>query len=60
VIGIPQTPGAEGLTAVFVKDTSFERIEVPEDIAHAIKSLASGSAVLVTGKILKVSVSYRI
>ncbi|WP_171130141.1 MULTISPECIES: SDR family NAD(P)-dependent oxidoreductase [unclassified Ruegeria] len=59
-INIPEAPRSEELTALFVKDTALGRIGKPEDIAKAVRFLASDAADFITGEILGVGGGYRL
>ncbi|WP_171207208.1 MULTISPECIES: SDR family NAD(P)-dependent oxidoreductase [unclassified Ruegeria] len=59
-INIPEAPRPEELTALFVKDTALGRIGRPEDIAKAVRFLASDAADFITGEILGVGGGYRL
>ncbi|TNJ40898.1 SDR family NAD(P)-dependent oxidoreductase [Phaeobacter sp. B1627] len=57
---VPEAPRPEDLTALFVKETALGRIGLPEDIARAVRFLASDDASFITGEILTVSGGYRL
>ncbi len=59
-INIPEAPRDADLTALFVENTALGRIGRPEDIAAAVRFLASDEASFVTGAILDVSGGYRL
>ncbi|OIQ26151.1 MAG: oxidoreductase [Alphaproteobacteria bacterium MedPE-SWcel] len=59
-INVPEAPRPEELTALFVKETALGRVGLPEDIAKAVRFLASEEASFITGEILKVSGGYRL
>lgn len=59
-INTPEEPRSAELTAAFVKDTPLGRIGRPEDIAQAVRFLASQDAGFITGEVLTVSGGYRL
>lgn len=59
-INIPEEPRAPELTQQFVKDTALGRIGTPDDIACAVRFLASEQARFITGEVLTVSGGYRL
>ncbi|MTI03643.1 SDR family NAD(P)-dependent oxidoreductase [Roseibium sp. RKSG952] len=59
-INIPEAPRSDELTAIFVKDTALGRAGTPEDIAKAVRFLASDNASFVTGEVLPVTGGYRL
>lgn len=59
-INIPEAPRSDELTELFVKDTALGRIGAPEDIARAVRFLASEAASFITGEVLTVSGGYRL
>lgn len=59
-INIPEAPRSEELTATFVKDTAVGRVGRPEDIAKAVRFLASEDAAFITGETLAVTGGYRL
>lgn len=59
-IDIPAAPRPADLTALFVQDTALGRIGQPEDIARAVRFLASEEAAFITGEVLTVSGGYRL
>ena len=59
-VNTPENPRPEELTAFFVENTALGRIGVPEDIARAVRFLASDEAGFITGTVLEVSGGYRL
>ncbi|MFT7441298.1 MAG: 3-oxoacyl-[acyl-carrier protein] reductase, partial [Sulfitobacter sp.] len=59
-INIAENPRPETLTELFVKDTALGRIGTPQDIAGAVRFLASADASFITGEVLTVSGGYRL
>ncbi len=59
-INIPEAPRPDDLTALFVKDTAIGRVGGPEDIAKAVRFLASDDAAFITGETLAVTGGYRL
>ena len=59
-INIPEQPRSPELTALFVQETALGRIGTPEDIARAVRFLASENAGFITGEVLTVSGGYRL
>lgn len=59
-INIPEAPRPPELTGLFVKETALGRIGVPEDIARAVRFLASEASGFITGEVLAVSGGYRL
>ncbi len=59
-INIPEDPRPEDLTALFVEHTAMGRIGRPEDIAKAVRFLASDNAAFITGETLAVTGGYRL
>ena len=59
-INVPEGPRPEELTQLFVEMTALGRIGTPEDIARAVRFLASEDAAFITGEILNVSGGYRL
>lgn len=59
-INIPEAPRSEELTELFVKDTALRRAGRPEDIAKAVRFLASDAASFITGEVLAVAGGYRL
>ncbi len=59
-INIPEDPRTEDLTALFVENTAIGRIGRPEDIAKAVRFLASDDAAFITGETLAVTGGYRL
>ncbi len=59
-INIPEAPRPDDLTALFVKDTAVGRVGRPEDIARAVRFLASDDAAFITGEVLAVTGGYRL
>ena len=59
-INIPEAPRPDNLTALFVKDTAIGRMGRPQDIAKAVRFLASDDAAFITGETLAVTGGYRL
>lgn len=59
-INLPEDPRSSELTQLFVKDTALGRIGTPDDIASAVRFLASEQARFITGEVLTVSGGYRL
>jgi len=59
-INIAENPRPAGLTELFVKETALGRIGTAQDIARAVRFLASDDASFVTGEVLTVSGGYRL
>ncbi|WP_299822902.1 SDR family oxidoreductase [uncultured Jannaschia sp.] len=59
-IEIPEAPRPADLIEAFVAETALGRIGMPEDIARAVRFLASDEAPFITGEVLTVSGGYRL
>ncbi|WP_170580991.1 SDR family NAD(P)-dependent oxidoreductase [Ruegeria arenilitoris] len=59
-INIPEAPRPDDLTDLFVQNTALGRVGIPEDIARAVRFLASEDASFITGEVLTVSGGYRL
>ncbi|MDP5215870.1 SDR family oxidoreductase [Ruegeria sp. 2205SS24-7] len=59
-INTPEKPRSKELTDAFVKETALGRPGTPEDIAKAVRFLATDQAGFITGEILAVSGGYRL
>lgn len=59
-IATAEEPRSDELTTLFVQETALGRIGTPEDIARAVRFLASDQADFITGEILTVSGGYRL
>jgi len=59
-INIPESPRSPELTQLFVQETALGRIGTPDDIADAVRFLASDQAQFITGEVLTVSGGYRL
>ncbi|KIC43108.1 oxidoreductase [Ruegeria sp. ANG-R] len=59
-INIPEAPRPDDLTALFVEQTALGRAGKPEDIARAVRFLASDQADFITGEVLNVTGGYRL
>ena len=59
-INIPEAPRPDDLTDLFVQNTALGRVGTPEDIARAVRFLASEDASFITGEVLTVSGGYRL
>lgn len=59
-INTPEAPRDADLTQAFVDLTALGRIGAPDDIARAVRFLASDAAGFITGEILTVSGGYRL
>ena len=57
---IPESPRPDALVKQFVEMTALGRIGQPEDIASAVRFLASDAAGFITGEILNVNGGYRL
>lgn len=59
-VNTPEAPRDAALTAAFVELTALGRIGRPEDIAKAVRFLASEASAFITGEVLTVSGGYRL
>lgn len=59
-VNVAEQPRDAELTELFVKDTALGRLAEAEDIAQAVRFLASSSARTITGEVLGVSGGYRL
>lgn len=59
-INTPEAPRSEDLTKAFADLTALGRIGRPEEIAQAVRFLASDAASFITGSVLTVSGGYRL
>ncbi len=59
-INTPEAPRDADLTRLFVDQTALGRIGTPQDIAKAVRFLASDNASFITGEILTVAGGYRL
>ncbi|WP_095589083.1 SDR family NAD(P)-dependent oxidoreductase [Actibacterium ureilyticum] len=59
-INTPEAPRSDELTEKFVELTALGRIGTPDDIARAVRFLASDQAAFITGEVLTVSGGYRL
>ena len=59
-VNVAEQPRDAELTELFVKDTALGRLAEAEDIAQAVRFLASSSARSITGEVLGVSGGYRL
>lgn len=59
-INTPEAERASDLTALFVEMTALGRLATPQDIAAAVRFLASDGAGAITGEVLTVSGGYRL
>lgn len=59
-INTPEATRDEDLTQAFVEMTALGRIGTPEDIAKAVRFLASDASGFITGEVLTVSGGYRL
>ena len=59
-INIPEDPRPPDLTQQFVQQTALGRIGTPDDVARAVRFLASDQAGFITGEVLAVSGGYRL
>ena len=59
-VNIPEAPRDADLTQLFVDMTALGRLAEPQDIANAVRFLASDAARAITGEVLTVSGGYRL
>ncbi|MCH2166618.1 MAG: SDR family oxidoreductase [Oceanicola sp.] len=59
-VNTDQAERPEGLTQLFLKDTALGKLATPQDIANAVRFLASDQAAAITGEVLTVSGGYRL
>ena len=59
-VNTPEAPRPDDLTQAFVGMTALGRLARPEDIAAAVRFLASDAAACITGEVLTVSGGYRL
>jgi len=59
-INIPEEPRSPEMTRLFVQETALGRIGTPDDIARAVRFLASDQSDFITGEVLTVSGGYRL
>lgn len=59
-VNVPEKPRDADLTDLFLKDTALGRLAEADDIAQAVRFLASQAARSITGEILGVSGGYRL
>lgn len=59
-VNIPEDPRPDDLTELFVRETALGHLARPEDIAAAVRFLASDAAASITGEVLTVSGGYRL
>ncbi|MEP4194180.1 MAG: SDR family oxidoreductase [Aliishimia sp.] len=59
-VNIPEAPRSAELTKIFLEMTALGTLATPEDIASAVRFLASDAAKAITGESLKVSGGYRL
>ena len=59
-VNTDQVERPEGLTELFLKDTALGKLATPQDIANAVRFLASDQAAAITGEVLTVSGGYRL
>lgn len=59
-VNIPEEPRPDDLTTLFVRETALGRLARPEDIASAVRFLASDAASAISGEVLTVSAGYRL
>ncbi|NJS39302.1 MAG: SDR family oxidoreductase [Rhodobacteraceae bacterium] len=57
---LPGAPRSAELTQLFVNDTALGRIGTPQDVARAVRFMASDEAGFITGQVLEVSGGYRL
>jgi 3-oxoacyl-[acyl-carrier protein] reductase len=57
---LPEAPRSAELTQLFVNDTALGRIGTPQDVARAVRFMASDEAGFITGQVLEVSGGYRL
>ncbi|RVT84591.1 SDR family oxidoreductase [Rhodobacteraceae bacterium CCMM004] len=59
-IALPEAPRADALVDAFARETALGRIATPQEVAAAVRYLASDAASFVTGQVLTVSGGYRL
>ncbi|SFE64851.1 3-oxoacyl-[acyl-carrier protein] reductase [Sulfitobacter brevis] len=59
-VNIPEAPRDAELTQAFIDMTALGRLATPDDIANAVRYLASDQAGFITGEVLTVSGGYRL
>ncbi len=59
-VNTPEAPRPQDLTDIFLNDTALGALATPEDIAAAVRFLASDAARAITGETLTVSAGYRL
>ncbi|GGX48341.1 3-ketoacyl-ACP reductase [Tateyamaria omphalii] len=59
-INTPEATRPKDITDIFIKDSALGRMATPEDIAAAVRFLASDAAAAITGVILDVNAGYRL
>ena len=59
-VNIPEAPRDPDLTRLFEEMTALGKLSEPEDIAQAVRFLASDAARAITGEVLTVSGGYRL
>ena len=57
-VNTPEAPRPDDLTQLFLKDTALGALATPDDIASAVRFLATAPAI--TGEVLTVSAGYRL
>ncbi|KIC51099.1 SDR family oxidoreductase [Tateyamaria sp. ANG-S1] len=59
-VNTPEATRPDDITDMIINDSALRRMATPEDIAAAVRFLASGAAGAITGAILDVNAGYRL